>query len=65
MRSTRGAGHGTRLKGEAILFNYGSQGKSQVQLDGGEKHEREAWVNFLTFLRKSVYNTQEILYKYL
>ena len=29
---------GERLKGEPILFNYGSQGKSQAQLDGGEGH---------------------------
>jgi len=30
------AGHGTRLKGEPTISNYGSQGKSQAQPDGGE-----------------------------
>ena len=30
------AGHGTRLKGEPTFSNYGSQGKSQAQPDGGE-----------------------------
>jgi len=32
------AGHGTRLKGEPTISNYGSQGKSQAQPDGGEGH---------------------------
>ena len=32
------AGHGTRLKREPIRSNYGSQGKSQAQPDGGEVH---------------------------
>jgi len=32
------AGHGTRLKGEPTISNYGSQGKSQVQPNGGEGH---------------------------
>jgi hypothetical protein len=32
------AEHGTRLKGEPIISNYGSQGKSQAQRDGGEGH---------------------------
>ena len=30
------AGHCTHHKGEPIFFNYGSQGKSQAQPDGGE-----------------------------
>jgi hypothetical protein len=32
------AGHGTCLKGEPTISNYGSQGKSQAQPDGGEGH---------------------------
>ena len=32
------AGHGTRLKGEPISSNCGSQGKSQAQPDGSEGH---------------------------
>jgi len=28
----------TRLKGEPTISNYGSQGKSQAQPDGGEGH---------------------------
>jgi len=32
------AGYGTRLKGEPTISNYGSQGKSQAQTDGGEGH---------------------------
>jgi hypothetical protein len=37
------AGHGTRLKDEPTFSNYGSQGKSQTQPDGGDsKRSAEA-----------------------
>jgi hypothetical protein len=48
------AGHGTRLKGEPIFSNYGSQGKSQVQPDGGEGHSVITTVYPVTVPRKAV-----------
>jgi hypothetical protein len=48
------AGHGTRLKGEPIISNYGSQGKSQAQPDGGEGHSVITTGYPVTVLRKAV-----------
>ena len=48
------AGHGTRLKGEPTISNYGSQGKSQAQPDGGEGHSVITTGYPVTVLRKAV-----------
>jgi len=48
------AGHGTRLKGEPISSNCGSQGKSQAQPDGGEGHSVITTGYPVTVLRKAV-----------
>ncbi len=48
------AGHGTRLKSEPILSNIESQGKSQVQPDGGEGHSVNTTGYPVTVLRKAV-----------
>ena len=48
------AGYGTRLKGEPISSNCGSQGKSQAQPDGGEGHSVITTGYPVTVLRKAV-----------
>ena len=48
------AGHGTRLKDEPTISNYGSQGKSQAQPDGGEGHSVITKGYPVTVLRKAV-----------
>ncbi|MBW2741721.1 MAG: hypothetical protein JRE64_23405, partial [Deltaproteobacteria bacterium] len=45
---------GTRLKGEPTISNYGSQGKSQAQPDGGEGHSVITTGYPVAVLRKAV-----------
>jgi hypothetical protein len=43
------AGHGTRLKGEPIISNYGSQGKSQALYYNNQGFDTDPFPAFVCF----------------